>query len=205
MRAADGAVDGGEDVTVASTVPDLQRIAIKIFAADATAPVLEPAVPVFHRWIQERRAPGILVDVADYGHLPQSPGVVLVSHEANIALDGTEGPLGLLYTRKTPLGGALPDRVRSVLRSALEACAMLEAEPEFKGTLRFRTDEILLLSNDRLAAPNSEEAFASMRPALESVFGGKAAFTRDASDPRRRLTIRIAPASDRAGLLARLA
>jgi len=178
-------------VTGAASAADLQRIAVKVFVADAGAVALETFVSVFHRWIQEHRVPGILVDVADYGHLPQSPGVVLVSHEANLAMDQTEGALGLLYTRKTPLEGAFADRLRSVLTAALDACAKLEAEPEFKGALKFRTDEILFLSNDRLAAPNTEEAFAALLPAFQAVFGGTAEARREASDPRRRLAVRL--------------
>jgi hypothetical protein len=196
-------------VTATASSLDLHRIGVKIFAQDPGRVELEKAVPVFHRWIQEHRVPGILVDVADYAHLPESPGVVLVSHEANLALDRTEGPLGLLYTRKTPLEGALPDRLRSVLRSVLEAGVKLEAEPEFAGALSFGAGEILVLSNDRLALPNSEAAFASIRPALESVFGalygGKPALARDGSDPRRRLAVRVTgAAADLPALLGRL-
>lgn len=197
-------------MTATASAADLHRIAVKVFALDPDRVELEKAVPVFHRWIQEHRVPGILVDVADYAHLPESPGVVLVSHEANFALDRTEGPLGLLYTRKTPLEGAFPDRLRGVLRSALDACLKLEQEPELAGALTFRTGEILFLSNDRLSLPNSEEAFASVRPVLESVFGdllgGKPTLTRDASDPRRRLSVRVTVPgpSPLAGLLARL-
>ncbi len=189
---------------------DLHRIGVKVFARDPVRVELEKAVPVFHRWIQEHRVPGILVDVADYGHLPESPGVVLVSHEANLALDRSEGPLGLLYTRKTTLEGAFPDRLRSVVRAALDACVKLEEEPEFAGSLAFGAGEILFLSNDRLALPNSEEAFATIRPALESVFGalygGKATLTRDGSDRRRRLAVRVTGggAADLRALLGRL-
>jgi hypothetical protein len=165
-------------------------MAVKVFVADPSAVVLETFVPVFHRWIQEHRVPGILVDVADYGHLPRSPGVVLVSHEANVAMDATEGPPGLLYTQKTALEGAFADRIKAVLKSALDACAKLEEEPEFKGALKFRRDEVLFLSNDRLAAPNTEEAFAALRPALASAFG-TSKLSRDASDPRRRLAVQV--------------
>lgn len=174
---------------------DLPRFAIKVFTASAPADALEKAVPVFHRWIQNHTVPGILVDVADYGHLPQSPGVVLVSHEANLALDATEGPLGLLYTRKAPLAGGAAERIGAALGILLDAAGTLETEPEFQGKLQFRTNEILFLSNDRLALPNSDEAFRSLRPVLEDLlrppYGGKLEIVRDAADPRRRLTLRI--------------
>jgi hypothetical protein len=172
-----------------TATPGLHRFAIKVFVEDPASVALEAFVPVFHRWIQEHRVPGILVDVADYGHLPRSPGVVLVSHEANFSMDATEGPLGLLYTRKTPIEGALADRLKAALQAGLDACAKLEAEPDFGGRLRFRRNEVLFLSNDRLAAPNTEEAFEAIRPALASAFG-TSTLSRDGSDPRRRLAVR---------------
>lgn len=182
-------------MTVVPASLDLSRFAIKLFASSAPADALVKTVPVFHRWIQKHQVPGILVDVADYGHLPQSPGVVLVGHEANLSLDATEGPLGLLYTRKTPLAGGPSARIRAALGILLDAAATLEIEPEFQGKLQFRTNELWFLSNDRLALPNSDEAFGLVRPVLEEVvrpsFGGKVDIVRDAADPRRRLTLRI--------------
>jgi hypothetical protein len=176
-------------------VPDLARFAVKLFAAQTPEDVLKKAVPVFHRWIQNHTVPGVLVDVADYGHLPKSPGVVLVTHEANFALDATEGPLGLLYTRKIPLEGTLEARVKAASEVVLEAASQLEGAPEFEGKLRFRTDLLLWLSNDRLAVPNTEDAWAAVRPALTAVFaplfGEGASIARETSDPRRRLTVRV--------------
>ena len=174
--------------TIAAT--DLQRMAVKVFAADPPTVALEAFVPVFHRWIQSHRVPGILIDVADYGHLPHSPGVVLVSHETNLAMDATEGPLGVLLTQKTPLEGGFADRVQALLAAALDACAKLEAEPEFAGKLSFRREGMLFLSNDRLVAPNTEEAFAALKPGLSTAFG-TSKLLHDASDPRRRLTVKV--------------
>jgi hypothetical protein len=176
-------------------VPDLARFGVKLFAAQTPEDVLKRAVPVFHRWIQNHTVPGVLVDVADYGHLPKSPGVVLVTHEANFALDATEGPLGLLYTRKIPLEGTLEARVKAASVVVLEAASQLEGAPEFEGKLRFRTDLLLWLSNDRLSVPNTEDAWAAVRPALTAVFaplfGEGTSIGREASDPRRRLTVRV--------------
>ena len=173
---------------------ELQKFAVKFFVRSADGIELETFVPIFHRWIQKRRVPGILIDVADYAHLPNGPGVVLVGHEADFFMDSMEGPLGLLYNRKLPLEGPFAERLRAALKIALGACAALETEPEFEGMLKFKRGEALFLANDRLAAPNTEESFAALRPDLESVFGevlgGKVALLRDAADPRRRLAIR---------------
>jgi hypothetical protein len=170
---------------------DLQRFAVKIFAERPVE--IGSFIPVFHRWIRDHAVEGTLIDVADYGHLPDGPGVVLVGHDADYFMDSMEGPLGLLYNRKQPTAGALAARVEAGLRAALAACARLEEE--FGGRLSFRKGEALFLSNDRLLAPNDEATFAALRPALEaaaSAVFGKASLRREAGDPRRRLSVLLA-------------
>ena len=169
-----------------SSAADLSRIGFKVFA-DFQGPVGD-FIPVFHGWIQRKAVDGLLVDVADYSHLPNSPGVVLVGHEADRAMDLSEGPLGLLYLRKQPAAGDLRARLRDALRATLESAAILAAD--LGGRLTFRTSELLFLANDRLRAPNDEATWAALRPELQAVVP-KAAMTRDASDPRRRLTVKL--------------
>jgi hypothetical protein len=194
----------------AATSADLQKFAVKVFARSAEAVEREAFVPIFHRWIQTHAVPGILVDVADYGHLPNGPGVVLIGHEADVVMDSMEGPLGLLYNRKRPLPGSFAERLRAALKVALEACARLEAEPELAGRLTFDVGGCLFIANDRLAAPNTGEAFTVLRPDLEAVFGalyGKGVELRhDVRDPRRRLAVqaRSSAPADLPTLLGRL-
>ena len=135
---------------------------------------------------------GILVDVADYTHLSDGPGVVLVSHEADYYLDSAEGPLGLLYSRKTPLDGG----IMAAFRAALDACSKLEAEPEFKGRLKFKSGEALVLVNDRLTAPNTDETLAAVKPDLEAALsklypGAAPKLSRASSDARARFGVRV--------------
>lgn len=144
---------------------------------------LEEFIPVFHGWIQRKAVDGLLIDVADYSHLPQSPGVVLVGHEADRAMDLTEGPLGLLYLRKQP-GASMKD----AWRATLDSCVKLEEE--LKGRLSFSTSDALFIANDRLAAPNDEATWKRIEPELKALLPD-ATLTRDASDPRRRLTVMI--------------
>lgn len=189
---------------------DLQRFAIKFFLRDPASVRPEEVLRLFHRWIQEHRVEGVLIDVADYAHVPNGPGVVLIGFEADYFFDSMEGPVGLLYNRKRPLEGALPGRLKAGLRAVLDACAKLEAEPGFEGAVRFRGDEALFLANDRLLAPNTEEAFAALRCALEEAFGalwgGEVRLEREAGDPRRRLAVRARSSrpADVAALLERL-
>jgi hypothetical protein len=190
---------------------DLHKFCVKFFAADPSAVRLDAFIPVYHRWIQKHAVEGMLVDVADYSHLPQGPGVMLIAHEADYGMDSSEGPLGLLYTRKTSSGGRLSDRIADGFRAALGACVKLENEPEFLGKLKFRAGGAVFIANDRLNAPNSDETFQALRPelaaALAKVYPSSVELRRISTDPRSRLTVQISPldpVSDVASLLARL-
>lgn len=190
---------------------DLHKFCVKFFAEDPSAVKLDAFIPVYHRWIQKQAVEGMLVDVADYGHLPQSPGVLLVAHEADYCMDAMEGPLGLLYNRKSASAGRLSDRITSAFRAALGACVKLENEPEFLGKLKFKAGAPVFIANDRLNAPNTEEAFQALRSdlaaALAKVFPSNFELRRASPDPRNRLTVQITsaePVRDVSSLLARL-
>ena len=148
---------------------EAQKISVKLFVEkDSFAPA--EFVPVLHRWIQERSLEDhLVVDVADYAHVPAGPGTLLVTHEANIHLDRTNDRLGLLYFRKTQSGTSFADRLRAVLANALKIATKLEQEPEFAGRLRFRTNELELKINDRLLAPNTAATFAAVRGELQKL------------------------------------
>ena len=138
-------------------------------AAGAGAVDLAPAIPVFHRWIQEQALPGLLVDVADYRHVPEGPGVVLVAHEAIYGLDQGGGRLGLLYNRRTRIDAPPAAALQQAFRAALEACRKLEGEPEFAGTLSFAGSACEVVINDRALAPNDAATAARLRAALEPL------------------------------------
>jgi hypothetical protein len=94
--------------------------------------------------------------------------VVLVGHEANYSLDNGGGRLGLLYNRKSPIEAGAEENVSQALRAALAACRKLEAEPELAGRLQFGpAHELEIIVNDRALAPNTDEAFAALKPAVE--------------------------------------
>ena len=63
---------------------------------------LDDFIPVFHRWIQKQTVSGhLLIDVHDYSHIHQGPGILLVGHEGNFSIDladGTAWPLLLPQT-----------------------------------------------------------------------------------------------------------
>src|SRR5215470_2549285 len=134
---------------------DAHKLQLKIFATpdSARAVSLEAFIPVFHRWIKERLLPELVIDVANYAHVPQGPGVVLIGHGSDYFIDHGEGRMGLLYNRKR-MAPAPDARLHDAFRRAIHAALLLEKDAALAGKLRFGTKEWLLRINDRLAAPN---------------------------------------------------
>jgi len=112
-------------------VNPVQHVRVKIFALEPVD--LAGAIPVFHRWIQERVRPEMLIDVADYRHVPNGPGVMLIGYEADYSLDNTKGRLGLLYSRKQA-GGAAQENLRQAYDAAVAACRLLEGSRSLTGS-----------------------------------------------------------------------
>jgi len=189
---------------------DLHRIGAKVYCTKGSEIPLEELIPVFHRWIQQKRTPHMLIDVADYSHVPAGPGILLVAHEGNYMLDDLGGRRGLTFYRKSSLDGPLADRLLSVVRDAVAAAEALAAEPELAGRLAFSGAELTVYFNDRLLAPNSDDCFAALEPEIARLFdralGGGAKLVRS-DDPRERLTVtaRVTGAADLATLAARVA
>ena len=152
-----------------------QKLAVKLFLQDPSQAHGIKLLPVFQQWIQfHAMEDHLMIDVADYDHVPDGPGTVLVSHEANLYVDHLNGRPGLTYQRKQPLPGPFGDRLAAVFRHALLAAARLEQNPG----LKFRTDEIGFRIADRLLAPNTAETFDAVRLDLEAfslkLFGPQA-------------------------------
>ena len=154
---------------------DSHKLIVKFFAEDVPGVDESAFVPVLHSFIQTHALPDhLMIDVADYTHVPDGPGTVLVSHEANLYLDHTVGGrLGLMYQRKQPVAGAATfrDRLAVVFDSALRAAALLEESPALNGRLKFRTGDLAFRINDRLHAPNSRETYDAVAPDLRSYLG----------------------------------
>ena len=190
------------------------KLSLKFFADDTGAVNALPSdtfLHVFHSWIQRQAFPGhLLIDVADYAHVPNGPGTVLVAHEANIHLDREEG-VGLLYVRKQPVAGATTfrERLAEVFRAALVAADKLQSDSDLL-SIRFRTGDMVFRINDRLLAPNTEATFAAVSGDLQAflaeLFGSDVALEHRHDDPRRLFEVRIRPSAKRSvsDLLARL-
>ncbi len=174
---------------------DLQHVNVKFFVKDADAVNLEDAINVFHSWIQDQKLDDLLIDVADYRHVPSGPGVILVGHNAHYAFDNAESQLGLLYNRKTAVDAQGPAQFQRTIEVAREICQLLQKEEAFAGKLDFETGRLQILINDRLIGANDEATFERLLPdmtaALVAVFGEQEYKFERASDPRKRLTVTV--------------
>jgi len=174
---------------------ELQHINVKIFV-DGTLSV-EPArfINVFHEWVKDRVMDELLIDVADYRHVPAGPGVLLAGHEADYSMDNTDDRWGLRYNRKAPLDGSNDDRLRQALRAAVNASMKLEGHFANDGPLKFNRQEFELFINDRALAPNTTETFTACKPLIDSFLSGVLGhndFTLEHQDnPRRRFGMLI--------------
>lgn len=171
----------------------LQLVRAKRFLDDASVTFAD-VVPVFHKWIQTKAVDDLLLDVADYGHVHQGPGVLLLAHAAHYALDNTDGRLGVLHARRRDDHGTLVERFARVLTKTDGALALLRADASVSGKLGAASTSIRFEIADRLHAPNDDDAFARYEAPLREALARThaAAFTLERrGDPRGPLSIDI--------------
>ena len=195
---------------------DTVKYELKLFVEDASGVDLEEFIPIFHHWIQAHELEELLIDVADYRHVPEGPGIVLIAHDAHYAMDLADGRLGLLYSRRRETQPrrrdiqSVEDRLRSVWQCTLTACQRLAAHPALSGRLQFRGNELLLRCNDRLQGPNTTAAHTALcqhlEPFLATLYPGQQVEVEHYSEHPSRLTvgIKVAGSPDVDTLLERL-
>jgi hypothetical protein len=147
---------------------DAQKLQLKIFVAEGSAISAEAIIPVFHNWIREHALPELLIDVANYGHVPEGPGVVLIGQASDYFFEEGEGRHGLLCNRKRSSPPAA-ERLGDLARRTLFVAHLLERDPALAGKLRFATHELVFRINDRLTAPHDDATFAAVAPELEAL------------------------------------
>ena len=176
---------------------NLQHVNVKIFVDGELSVDPERFIEVFHRWVADQSMDELLIDIADYRHVPNGPSVALVGLEADYVLDNARGRYGLVYNRKAVIDGSNQDRIRQAFTSAATACSLLEAE--FDG-LKFSGQEFEVFINDRALAPNTAETYEAVKPELEAFLQaelGASDFSleHDNSDPRRLFAVAVKLAS----------
>lgn len=148
----------------------IQQTSVKIPLVSKEALDLDAFIPIFHEWIRERRIDNeLLIDVADYRHVPNGPGVMLIANEAHYAIDSEDGETGILFCRKRDALGDPEAAFRDALQRAANAASLIEKEESFGGTLSFDTSRIQMRVLSRLTAPNTEETRAELEPVFRKV------------------------------------
>ncbi len=187
----------------------VEHVNVKVFARQGDA--FDPAglIPVFQRWIRESACPELTIDVADYRHVWNGPGILLIGHEANYSYDFGDGRPGLLYNRKSSVGGRFRDKLLLAYRSALRACVLLEDDPELDPKPRFDAGRFEVIVNDRLLAPNVEETKIVLKREIEAAFAPllAAISVEPVGEPRERVRFAVSAGApqDVGSLLAEFA
>ena len=188
-----------------------QRVSVKFFSdPDPGALELHPFIGIFHAFIQDKTLPGLLIDVADYAHVPDGPGVMLIGHDVDYAIDCSGGRTGLLTVRKRCGDATLADSLRDALRMGLTA--MYAIHQSVDTNVLFSTGSFEVQVIDRLAAANDDAGFAAAKSAVEPVlrelFGDiDVEVSRANSDDRRKslsLGVKAPGAPDAKALVERL-
>lgn len=174
-------------------MPDFQHINVKIFARKGSTVNWPSLIPVFHRWIRERATPELLIDVADYAHVPAGPGIMVIGHRAHYSVDNRGNRLGLLYNRLAGFDGSTQDRIRQAYEAALAAARQLELDPELGGSLQFDETDVEIWANDRLLAPNLPETVSLFKSEVATFLAdrfGQTPELQTSTDPRDLVRVR---------------
>ncbi len=195
-------------------VPDMafeaHQVAVKVFAEADPSVTPEAYIRAFHTWIQIRAITDeLLVDVTDYSHVGDGPGVLLIAHGAQYGVNTADGRLGLTYAMKRDEPGPLADKLRTALSRALAAAKRLEGD--LRGKIRFGGGELQIRIDSRLVAPNTDETFDAAKGDIDTItaaiYGGTPATLERTPDAKRTFTVtaRSDQQATVGDLLARLA
>ena len=135
----------------------LQKFAVKLFLNMNESYSSKDFIPVFHTWIQNKVVlDHIVVDVADYSHIPDGPGVMLIAHEGHFSLDQENHQPGIMYMRKTKMGRDFKERFINILLITIQAAKHL-CENNINKEVDFIHNSFRFIANDRRVAENTLE------------------------------------------------
>lgn len=155
---------------------------------------LDDIVPIFQRWIQEDTIPGLLIDVANYKHVPNGPGILLIGDEGDYSLEMIDGQLFFVYDRKRQTGNNISESIRILLATAQAALQAIEDESSLDLSIAEGATEITLL--DRLQYPNEQAVFDAISNSVahevsKAYDWANPKFHQQSMDQRRPLTLQI--------------
>ena len=135
----------------------LQKFGVKLFLNTNGNYDSKDFIPVFHSWIQKKVVSDhLLIDVADYSHIQDGPGMMLIAHEGNFSLDQESLQPGIMYMRKTEIEGDFIQRFNKVLTTTIEAANRL-SKNSINKDVDFKNNSFRFIANDRRVAKNTLE------------------------------------------------
>jgi len=153
-------------IGVVDLIMEIQHVNAKLFVDGPFNVDGARVIGIFHDWVREQVFDEVLIDVADYRHVPDGPALMIVGHEADYIIDHANGRPGLQYNRKAALDGSNVDRFRQAVLAASAAARLLQ-EALGSDTPAFSQTELELSVNDRALAPNTPETFAACKADIE--------------------------------------
>ena len=189
----------------------IDRLGIKLFLDQPDLTDIREVIPLFHSWIQKQAITDhLLLDVHDYSHVPDGPGILLYGHEGSFSLALRQGRLHLIYRQHRPSDGSHEQKLSHTLRPLLQGCLLLESYSPAGAALRFGLTESEFTVYDRLHAPNTDETLQAFEPVLSSFlrerWGVSSFHIEHLADPRRLFAVKLSvePSPTVAELLERL-
>lgn len=167
-----------------------QRLTVAIPAAPKVG--LDAATGVFHRFIQRHLIEGFLFDVADYRHVPNGPGMMLVGGEVDYGL--TQSQFSVTLKRSA---NDTATQFRTAVRFLLGAVDQIEEDGSLPTVFDTSTWTVTVADRRLGSAADVQSALLSeLAPVAEEVFGaGSTAAAEPTGDPRDLPTLRITAAS----------
>ena len=174
---------------------NLQKFGVKLFLNTNGSYSSKDFVPVFHNWIQKKAIDNhLLIDVADYSHILDGPGVMLIAHEGNFSLDQESQHPGIMYMRKTEIAGCFTERFNTVLSTVVKAANRLN-DNNIRKQVDFIPNSFRFITNDRLYAENTaynQDLFKrKIQKALEGKYSDIQFKFGDISDENERLAFTV--------------
>jgi rhodanese-related sulfurtransferase len=163
-----------------------QRLKVT-FPAAAPPASLDPAIPVFHRFIQRGQVEGLVIDVADYRHVPQGPGVLLIGLDVDYGISGE----GLTVTRKRSAHDRAGDQFRDAVRMGLGFLDALAYDGELDDSFDRQRTTVAVLDRS-LAGDVTADLVGEIEPVANEIWGEARVTPIGNNDARTAATVNVA-------------
>jgi len=174
---------------------NIQKFGVKLFFNTNGSINSKDFIPVFHSWIQDNIFDDhLLIDVADYSHIPDGPGVMIISHEGNFSLDQENQQPGIMYMRKTEIAGSFKERFNTVLSTVIKTANRLR-DNNISKQVDFKPNSLRFIANDRLYAENTADNQDLYKQKIQKALYGRYPNSQfefgDVSDENERLAFTV--------------